>query len=400
MRRYPVACLAGLAVFLLPLSAFAASECGHGTFSDWLDGVRQEAEAAGISRQAISALDDVRYDQSVVDRDRAQGVFSQTFLEFSGRMVNANRMQVGQSRLKKHRALFEQIEQTYGVPGPVITAFWGLETDYGANTGKSPTLNAIASLAYDCRRPDKFRPQLIYALRVIERGDLAPDEMIGAWAGEIGQVQFQPQDYFESGVDFDHDGRIDMRSSVPDVLASSANLLAKGGWQAGEPWLEEVRVPRDLDWKEADLKITHPRSQWAEWGVRMADGSGLPSDSKEASLLLLMGRNGPAFLAYPNFAVYLDWNQSLVYSTTAAYFATRLAGAPPVGKGNGKVESLSGKQIAELQRLLTDRGYEVGKIDGILGTATRDAVKDMQIKLELPADSYPTPELLERLRSM
>jgi lytic murein transglycosylase len=400
MRRYAVACLAGLAFVLLPLSVRAASECGHGSFSAWLDGVRQEAEAAGISREAISALDDVRYDQSVVDRDRAQGVFSQTFLEFSGRMVNANRMQIGQSRLKKHRALFDEIEGTYGVPGPVITAFWGLETDYGANTGKSPTLNAIASLAYDCRRPDKFRPQLIYALRVIERGDLAPHEMIGAWAGEIGQVQFQPQDYYESGVDFDHDGRIDLRNSVPDVLASSANLLAKGGWQAGEPWLEEVRIPRDLDWREADLKITHPRSQWAEWGVRMADGSDLPADNKEASLLLPMGRNGPAFLAYPNFNVYLDWNQSLVYATTAAYFATRLAGAPPVGKGNGKVDSLGAKQIAELQRLLTDRGYEVGKIDGILGTATRDAVKDMQIKLGLPADSYPTTDLLERLRTM
>jgi lytic murein transglycosylase len=389
-----------LALFFLPLSALAASECGHGSFSDWLDGVRQEAEAAGISRQAISALDDVRYDQSVVDRDRAQGVFSQTFLEFSGRMVNANRMQVGQSRLKKNRALFDEIERTYGVPGPVITAFWGLETDYGANTGKSPTLNAIASLAYDCRRPDKFRPQLIYALRVIERGDLAPHEMIGAWAGEIGQVQFQPQDYYESGVDFDHDGRIDLRNSVPDVLASSANLLAKGGWQAGEPWLEEVRIPRELDWKEADLKITHPRSQWAEWGVKRADGGELPGDSKQASLLLPMGRNGPAFLAYPNFTVYLDWNQSLVYATTAAYFATRLAGAPPVGKGNGKVESLSGKQIAELQRLLTKQGYDVGKTDGILGTATRDAVKDMQIKLGLPADSYPNLDLLERLQTM
>jgi lytic murein transglycosylase len=399
MRRYAVACLASL-VFLFPLSARAASECGHGSFSAWLDGVRQEAEAAGISREAISALDDVRYDQSVVDRDRAQGVFSQTFLEFSGRMVNANRMQIGQSRLKKHRALFDEIERAYGVPGPVITAFWGLETDYGANTGKSSTLNSIASLAYDCRRPDKFRPQLIYALRVIERGDLAPHEMIGAWAGEIGQVQFQPQDYYESGVDFDHDGRIDLRNSVPDVLASSANLLAKGGWQAGEPWLEEVRVPRDLDWREADLKITHPRSQWAQWGVRMADGSDLPADDKEASLLLPMGRNGPAFLAYPNFKVYLDWNQSLVYATTAAYFATRLAGAPPVGKGNAKVDSLGAKQVAELQRLLTDRGYEVGKIDGILGTATRDAVKDMQIKLGLPADSYPTPELLDRLRTM
>jgi lytic murein transglycosylase len=400
MTRYPVACLAGLVFLVLPLSTVVASECGHGTFSAWLDGVREEAEAAGISRQAISALDDVRFDQSVVDRDRAQGVFSQTFLEFSGRMVNANRMQIGSSRLKKHRALFDEIERTYGVPGPVITAFWGLETDYGANTGKSPTLNAIASLAYDCRRPDKFRPQLIYALRIIERGDLAPHEMIGAWAGEIGQVQFQPEDYYESGVDFDRDGRIDLRNSVPDVLASSANLLAKGGWQAGEPWLEEVRVPRDLDWHEADLKITHSRSQWAEWGVRMADGSDLPADDKEASLLLPMGRNGPAFLAYPNFNVYLDWNQSLVYATTAAYFATRLAGAPPVGKGNGKVAPFGAKQVFELQRLLVKQGYEVGKIDGILGTATRDAVKDMQMKLGLPADSYPTPELLERLRTI
>jgi hypothetical protein len=224
--------------------------------------------------------------------------------------------------------------------------------------------------------------------------------MVGAWAGEIGQVQFQPQDYIESGVDFDADGRIDLRRSVPDVLASSANLLRRGGWQAGEPWLEEVRIPRDLDWQQADLKITHPRSQWAEWGVRAADGTPLEADGKGASLLLPMGRNGPAFLAYPNFHVYLDWNQSLVYATTAAYFATRLAGAPPVNKGNGKVAPFGAKEVFELQKLLAEQGYEVGKIDGILGTATRDAVKDVQLKLGLPADSYPTPELLAKLRAM
>jgi lytic murein transglycosylase len=378
----------------------ANAECGHGKFNTWLEGVREEAEASGVSGRALRALDDVRFDQGIIDRDRAQGVFSQSFLEFSGRMVNTNRMQVGASRLKKHKALFAEIEQTYGVPGPVITAFWGLETDYGANTGDFSTLNALASLAYDCRRPDKFRPQLIYALRIIDRGDLSADEMIGAWAGEIGQVQFQPEDYIESGVDFDGDGRIDLRRSVPDVLASSANLLSRGGWQAGEPWLEEVRVPRNLDWKEADLTIRHPRSQWAEWGVSAADGSPLEADAKEASLLLPMGRNGPAFLAYPNFSVYLDWNQSLVYATTAAYFATRLAGAPPVGKGNGKVVSLGAKQVFELQRLLVQHGYDVGKIDGILGLATRNAVKDVQLKLDLPADSYPSPELLERLRTM
>jgi lytic murein transglycosylase len=378
----------------------AVADCGHGSFSSWLDGVREEAQSSGISSRALRALDRVKFDPGIIARDRAQGVFSQSFLEFSGRMVNANRMQVGASRLKKHKTVFTEIEDAYGVPGPVIAAFWGLETDYGANTGDFSTLNALASLAFDCRRPEKFRPQLIFALQILDRGDLTPDEMVGAWAGEIGQVQFQPQDYIESGVDFDADGRIDLRRSVPDVLASSANLLRRGGWQAGEPWLEEVRIPRDLDWQQADLKITHPRSQWAEWGVRAADGTPLEADGKGASLLLPMGRNGPAFLAYPNFHVYLDWNQSLVYATTAAYFATRLAGAPPVNKGNGKVAPFGAKEVFELQKLLAEQGYEVGKIDGILGTATRDAVKDVQLKLGLPADSYPTPELLAKLRAM
>jgi lytic murein transglycosylase len=384
----------------LSVPANAQDDCGHGGFDSWLDAVRQEAETQGVSADTLRVLADVRYDQDIVRRDRAQGVFSQTFLEFAGRMVNANRMQVGASRLKKHRQLFDEIEETYGVPGPVIAAFWGLETDYGANTGDFNTLNALASLAYDCRRPEKFRPQLIYALRILERGDLSPEEMIGAWAGEIGQVQFQPEDYFERGVDFDNDGRIDLRNSIPDVLASSANLLKAGGWRAREPWLEEVKVPRDMDWKEADLTIRHPRARWAEWGVRARDGGELEADDMEASLLLPMGRNGPAFLAYPNFSVYLDWNQSLVYATTAAYFATRLAGAPPVSRGNGEVAPMGAKQILELQKLLTRQGYDVGKLDGILGTATRSAVKDVQIKLGLPADSYPTPELLSRLRSM
>jgi lytic murein transglycosylase len=382
------------------LTAAAKAECGHGKFTTWLEGVREEAASLGISDRALAVLDEVRFDPGIIKRDRSQGVFSQTFLEFAGRMVNANRMQVGSSRLKKHKVLFAEIENTYGVPGPVLTAFWGLETDFGANTGDFSTLNALASLAYDCRRPEKFRPQLIYALRIIDRGDLTAEEMIGAWAGEIGQVQFQPEDYFERGVDFDGDGRIDLRHSVPDVLASSANLLREGGWQAGEPWLEEVRVPREMDWQEADLNIKHPRSQWAERGVRAADGSELESDGKEASLLLPMGRNGPAFLAYPNFNAYLDWNQSLVYATTVAYFATRLAGAPPVHKGNGQVSPFGAKEITELQKLLVKNGYDVGKVDGILGLATRTAVKDVQLKLGLPADSYPTPTLLDRLRSM
>jgi lytic murein transglycosylase len=281
----------------------------------------------------------------------------------------------------------------------VLAAFWGLETDFGANPGNTPTLTALATLAFDCRRPEKFRPQLIAALRLAEAGDLPLEQMRGAWAGEIGQTQFMPGDYLERGVDFDGDGRRDLRNSAADALASTANFLAQEGWKAGEPWIEEVRVPVEMPWQEADLAVHHPRSQWAKWGVTNADGSPLAADTTSASLLLPMGRNGPAFLAYDNFRVFIAWNESLVYSTTAAYYATRLAGALPVYRGNGEVASLPVKRIFELQKNLVSRGYNVGKIDGKIGAATRAAVKDMQLKLGLPADSYPTVEFLEALRN-
>jgi hypothetical protein len=185
---------------------------------------------------------------------------------------------------------------------------------------------------------------------------------------------------------------------VPDVLASSANLLRAHGWQAGQPWLEEVRVPADMPWPEADLAIRHPRSQWSAWGVTGRDGSPLPADSMPASLLLPMGRLGPAFLAYPNFDVYTQWNRSLVYATTAAYYATRLAGAEPVARGSA--EALGRKQIIDVQNRLQALGYNVGGVDGTLGASTRAAVKDMQMRLGLPADSYPDSAFLAALRQM
>jgi lytic murein transglycosylase len=228
----------------------------------------------------------------------------------------------------------------------VIVAFWALETDFGANTGDLPTVQSLATLAWDCRRPEKFRPQLMAALELIQRGDLHPDEMRGAWAGEIGQTQFLPYDYNESAVDFDGDGRRDLRGSIPDVMASSANLLRKHGWQPGQPWMQEVRVPRDMPWEEADIAIQHPRSQWAKWGVKMANGKPVKADAFPASLLLPMGKDGPAFLVYENFTTaYLKWNESLVYSTTASYLATRIAGAPKVSRGNSEVTPLTYQQL-------------------------------------------------------
>jgi lytic murein transglycosylase len=391
---------AAVALVLLAVadSAHAAPNCGGG-FEQWLVRFKQEAAAAGISQRTINvALAGVRFDQKIVNRDRAQGVFSQTFLEFAGRMVAGYRLQQGAAELKKNAATFARIEKDFGVPGPVIVAFWGLETDFGANMGDFSTLNALATLAYDCRRPEKFRAQLLDALRIIDAGDLRADQMRGAWAGELGQVQFMPTDYLRSGVDYDGDGRRDLIRSKPDALASSASLLAHYGWQRGEPWLQEVKVPPNLPWEEAGLDIKHTRAEWARAGVVYANGKPLPADRMPATLLLPMGRKGPAFLAYRNFDVYLEWNQSLVYATTAAYFATRLAGAPPVTKGS-PVDSLSGAETKELQRILSKMGFDVGKTDGIIGEKTRESVRAVQLKYGLPPDSYPTKELLTRLRA-
>ena len=338
-------------------------------------------------------------DPGVIGRDRKQGFFAQSFLAFSDKLISQNRIQNGIARLKQHRDLFAKVEKQYGVPGPVIAAFWALESDYGSVVGKLPILRALATLAYDCRRPVMFRTELLDAMRIIDRGDLTAEEMIGSWAGELGQTQFLPSHYLNHAVDYDGDGRRNLITSVPDVIASSANFIAHLGWQRDQPWLEEVHVPGNLDWAQADLAVQHPRAKWAGWGVKHADGKPLAADATPASLLLPMGRYGPAFLAYANFQIYLKWNQSLNYCVTAAYLATRLAGAPAMSRGSRPIPDLSMEQVKELQQLLARRGLEVGEIDGKIGAATRGSVKAAQMKLGLPANSYPSVELIERLRA-
>ena len=394
--------LAALAVAAMAAPA-AAAPCRNntGSFERWLDGFKQEAASQGVSRATISAaLDGMSFDQAIINRDHGQGVFQQSFLQFSDRMVSRDRLTTGPRLMQKHAALFARIEQQYGVPAPVLVAFWGLESDFGSNNGRYPILRAVATLAYDCRRPEFFRTQLLDALRIVDRGDLTPGEMIGDWAGELGAMQFTPSDYYKYAVDFDGDGRRDLVHSVPDTLASAANFLVGLGWRRGEPWLQEVRVPAELPWEEADLSIKHPRSQWARWGVTLADGRALAADSLPASLLLPMGRFGPAFLAYSNFQAFLGWNQAFVYATTAAYLANRLAGAPPIHRGNGTVVPLNAQQVLELQQLLARRGYMSGQLDGKLGLTTRAAVRQAQLKLGMPADSYPTVDLINRLRGL
>jgi len=369
------------------------------SFERWLDAFKKEATAQGISPAVIAAAaPHMTFDPAIIRRDRGQGVFQQTFLQFSDRMVGGYRMPTARKKMKLYAELFARVEKKYGVPAPVLTAFWGLESDFGADFGKYNIIRSLTTLAYDCRRPDFFRTQLFDALRIIERGDQRIDDMVGDWAGEFGGMQFTASDYYKNAVDFDGDGRRDLIHSVPDTLASAANFLVSLGWRRGEPWLQEVRVPENLPWDQADLNITHPRKQWVAWGVRPAYGK-LPPDELPASLILPMGRHGPAFLAYPNFQAFLGWNSAMVYSTTVAYFATRLDGAPVVDhEGAKRVTPLSTPQVVELQRLLLKHGYDIGKVDGKIGNGTRSAIKKAQMKTGLPADSYPTAELIERLR--
>ena len=386
-----------------------AASCHNGlSFDRFLTELKQQAVAAGVSQRTLSeASPYLVYDQGIVNRDRGQRVFGQVFTEFAGRMAASYRMQQGQARIKAHAAAFARAEKEYGVPPAVIAAFWGLESDFGANMGNLPTLRSLVSLAYDCRRSEMFANETVAALKIIDRGDLDPDEMIGSWAGELGQTQFLPTHYFTYAVDYDGDGRRNLLSSPEDVIGSTANYIANGlKWRRGEPWLQEVRAPQELPssfpsnfpWDQADLTIQLPRSKWAQLGVTFPDGKPLPNDDLPSSLLLPMGRMGPAFLAYPNFAAYTEWNNSLIYSTTAGYLATRIAGAPPMRRPSGPIAQLPFNEIRELQQLLVRAGFAVGKVDGVLGQQSRSAVKAMQIKYGLPADSWPTAELLAKMR--
>lgn len=390
--------LAALATPPGPPPAHAAPCQNTQDFKAWLAEFRREAEAEGISHKAVAAgLDGLTLDPGIIARDRKQSFFWQDFLQFSGRLATANRVVSGGRQVTKNRALFDRVEQEYGVPAPVITAFWALESDYGAVMGQLPVLRCLATLAYDCRRGPRFRAELKDALRLVERGDLAPAQMIGSWAGELGQTQFLPSHYYRYGVDYDKDGRRDLLHSAPDVIATTAAFLAAQGWKRGEPWLEEVRVPARMAWEECDLAAPHPRAHWVAAGVTRADGAALTSDTLPASLLLPMGRNGPAFLAYPNFGVYLKWNDSMNYALTAAYLATRIGGAPALRRGNGPIEPFGYDQLKQLQAALIRAGYAIGDADGKLGALTQGAVRQAQVKLGLPADGYPTPELLARL---
>jgi len=389
--RFVLPVLACMALAPAPVQA----ACG-GSFSSFLSGLKKEAVSKGHAPATVDKfLRGVQQDPRTLKADRSQGVFQLDFVTFSRRVISQNRIDNGRRNAQKWDAVFDRIEKTYGVSRGVLLAFWALETDYGAVQGDFNTLNSLVTLAHDCRRPELFRPQVFAALELYERGDFSPSKTTGAWAGEIGMVQMLPGDILENGVDGDGDGKVSLKTSPPDALNSGAAMLRDLGWRANEPWLQEITVPTNLDWEKTGLNHTAKVSDWAKMGVKPTSGKLGPANLK-ASVLLPMGRKGPAFLAYPNFSIYFEWNKSFVYVTTAAYFATRLEGGPVYNAGSAE-PGLSGAQMKALQQKLSNRGHDVGGIDGILGAKTRQAVQKEQARLGLPADAWPTVGLLNKL---
>ena len=384
-----------LSCVFLCYASLASATCG----TDWagfIKGIKQEAVAMGYPRSLVTRFfNDAEQDPKVIQADRRQGVFQKDFISFSHALISQHRLVHAQKNAAKYAVVFDRLSRDYGIPPGVLLAFWAFETDFGVNQGNFNTLNALLTLSQDCRRPELFRPQVFAALELYTRGDFDPRETKGAWAGEIGMIQMLPEDILDSGSDGDGDGRVDLQNSAEDALMSGGHMLRRLGWQAGAPWLQEVELPGNLDLTLTGLDKSLPVARWQALGVTGRHGPLQPS-AGQASVLLPVGHKGPAFLTYPNFNVYFEWNQSLVYVTTAAYFATLLSGAPRFDPGTPEA-GLTGQDMQALQKKLVARGYDVGKIDGILGSKTRAAVQAEQERLNLPADAWPTPSLLARL---
>ncbi len=395
-----ISLLLGLLCFFSSSGVVFASdvfaECG-GDFQVFLEKAKKHAQKKGVSEKAISeALKFTKFNKKIIEMDRRQKSFKMSFMDFSGRAINNYRLVNGKKNIKKHSNIFEQANRLFGVPAEVITAFWAMETDFGAVQGEFHTLSSLATLGFDCRRPELFQPEFIAAIQLVERGDIDAEKTTGAWAGEIGQVQMLPKDILEFGFDGNGDGKVLLKESAEDAIMTAANLIGHMGWVKNEPWLDEVFLSENFNWQLAGFGRSRPLREWKKLGVKLRQGDFSEKYNRESTLLLPQGRYGPAFLVYRNFEIYLKWNDSFIYTVTAAHLATRLEGRKKYKHKNPE-GILTIDSMILLQNLLHKRGYDVGKIDGILGAKTRQSVRKLQLLYGLPADSWPNLELLERL---
>jgi membrane-bound lytic murein transglycosylase B len=368
-------------------------------FAQWVASLRDAARTAGIGEATLrDALDNVRYLPRVVELDRAQPEFTRTVWEYIDVVVTPQRITSGQEKLQQVRTEADAAAARYGVPPSIMAAIWGIESNFGSHYGDIPTIDALATLGFEGRREKWAQSELMAALKILQNGDIDRAQMIGSWAGAMGQTQFLPSNFLAYAVDADGDGRRDIWGSMADVLASTANFLARSGWQAGLPWGVEVQLPPDFDPGRADTSVRQPSSQWAAEGVRSIDGTPLPAFA-DGTILQPAGARGPAFLVGPNFRTILRYNNSTNYALAVGLLAQRLDGGSGVQASWPRdLQPLTRSQLQTLQDTLNQRGFDSGTADGMMGPATRAALRRYQRSVGLPADGYPTLELLQRLQ--
>lgn len=367
-------------------------------FARWVADFRASARAAGIDEATLqSAFDGVRFVPRAVAADRAQPEFTRTVWAYLDSAVSAQRVTRGQEKLRQLRPEVDALVARYGVPTEILVAIWGMESNFGSNVGDIPTIDALATLGFEGRREQWARGQLLAALKILQNRDIAREQMIGSWAGAMGQTQFLPSNFLAYAVDADGDGRRDIWGSVPDVMASTANFLARSGWQAGQPWAIEVRLPPGFDYARAENDVRQSSAQWAGEGLQSMDGAPLPA-LPDASVLLPASARGPAFLVGQNFRTILRYNNSSSYALAVGLLAQKLTDGPGVQTPWPRdLQPLSSSQVKALQTALNARGFDTGTPDGSMGPATRRGVRAFQRSLGVPADGYPTLELLQRL---
>lgn len=384
-----------LLLLLLPDPAAATD------FESWLRDLRREAGEKGISEKTLDqALTGIAPIPRVLELDRKQPEFSRTLWGYLDLTITEKRIQQGRDLLVVHEQLLAETEKKYGVQPRFLVAFWGLETNFGSNLGGYPVISALATLAHDPRRSAFFRQELFHALTILDQGHISATDMMGSWAGAMGQVQFMPSTFVRFAVDGDNDGRRDIWGSLPDAFSSAANFLSSSGWEAGKSWGREVRLPEGFDLNLIDMKISNTLSQWRALGVRETDGYPLPLSREKASLLLPAGFDGPAFLVFKNYRTILNWNRSNLYAIAVGHLADRLTGGEPfVAPRPENDRPLHRNDVIQIQQLLAARGLQPGPADGIAGSMTKEAIREFQRTSRLPVDGYPSAGLLERLQS-
>lgn len=388
-----------LTLFVLLLISAPIASAQQQSFDEWLNALRAEARERGISDSTLRALDSITApEERVLELDNSQPEFVQTFTRYLGLRVTNNQVNRGQALLQEHAAILSQVQQKYGVQPQYLVAFWAVESNFGSATGGFSVLQALATLAYDPRRAEFFRDQLLTALQIIDDGHIAPERMSGSWAGAMGQLQFMPTVFYQYGVDGDNDGKIDIWNSLPDIFHSAANFLSQSGWRGDERWGREVLLPDNFDFSLSG-GTRKSLQEWSDLGVTLVSGRPIPIADMQAIVVLPAGANGPAFLAYQNYQATMAYNPSTFYALTVGHLADRFTGAGEIQRMPVNEVALSVADVRELQELLNSQGFDSGEPDGRVGRQTRSAIRAYQEAKGLPMDGYASGQLLEALRN-